>query len=647
MLLAIVAVLVLSVLIVIPMVLESSRLRPEVERRLSRTLGRPVLIQGPMRVSLLPRIRLQVSQLRLPEAGGLSGADLMTMETLEAEASIGAFLARGLRPQSMRIRGLHLVLERDSNGEFNWLRRAPTSQESKGPQSSHSKGIPSSRTQLLLPGGLLGTRLDVSDASFLLLDHGLGKQVELRGMNIQVGRPSPDGFQSVWVEGEIQGRPLSARGSVRPPGPDSTKGSMLLDLAFEVGARFKASVRGEIVVSEGVPALDLWLEVEPFSAQALFRAVSLEPPALFSKGWDRVSLRGRLRASRDSLELHQARVEVDQLFFFGVSMALRTKPEPSMELDVEGEELDLDRYISAPTKGGPRREDSKGMAPRAREMAAQAIGARAWLPGIPCSGAVRIRRIGFRGQWMEEVELSYRMRDRVLEFDPIRLRVAQGELWGSGSVDLQGPLPTVHLDLETRGVQVGLLLDRMARTRFLDGVMESHWVLEGPWEGDLDRVVRTWKGEADVVLTDGAINGADLMQMARTFGLGWKKATAEGIRARTPFSRLVAHVAMADGVVRVSRASMQNRELRILAAGQASLVERSMDFRLEPELGSGRDEGGTATLVVPFWVEGSFSHPKFRPDLAGIRKKGEGKLHLTLPSSRELKEALRNLLKGK
>jgi AsmA protein len=60
------------------------------------------------------------------------------------------------------------------------------------------------------------------------------------------------------------------------------------------------------------------------------------------------------------------------------------------------------------------------------------------------------------------------------------------------------------------------------------------------------------------------------------------------------------------------------------ASGNADLIKEQIDFRVEPKLvatlkgqGDTKDRSG---VMVPVLVTGSFSSPKFRPDLEGMFK---------------------------
>ena len=86
----------------------------------------------------------------------------------------------------------------------------------------------------------------------------------------------------------------------------------------------------------------------------------------------------------------------------------------------------------------------------------------------------------------------------------------------------------------------------------------------------------------------------------------------------------------------------------MLAAGKADLVKETLDFRVEPKfvatLKGQRDKTDRGGVAVPVLVTGSFSSPKFRPDLEGMLQQ---QLQEGLPESSDLKKMLPGQATGK
>jgi len=106
-----------------------------------------------------------------------------------------------------------------------------------------------------------------------------------------------------------------------------------------------------------------------------------------------------------------------------------------------------------------------------------------------------------------------------------------------------------------------------------------------------------------------------------TFGLAEKG----GEKPRTDFSEFHAPFTIKNGVIDTRNTRMMSPLIRVLVMGKTNLVRETLDMRIEPKFvatikGQG-DTKNRSGLTVPVDVSGTFSAPKFRPDLKGMLKK--------------------------
>ena len=93
---------------------------------------------------------------------------------------------------------------------------------------------------------------------------------------------------------------------------------------------------------------------------------------------------------------------------------------------------------------------------------------------------------------------------------------------------------------------------------------------------------------------------------------------------RPDFSKLEVPFTVKQGLVNTANTTLISPLIRLTASGTADLVSENLDFRVEPKfVGTLKGQGDTAQrsgLMVPVLVTGTFSSPKFRPDLESILK---------------------------
>jgi AsmA protein len=180
------------------------------------------------------------------------------------------------------------------------------------------------------------------------------------------------------------------------------------------------------------------------------------------------------------------------------------------------------------------------------------------------------------------------------------------------------------MSLKVAGVQVGPLMRDVLEKDILEGVTNAQLNLAMAGD-DPDQIKQTLNGDGQLRFNDGAIVGIDLAGMVRNVKAAFGLAQRPSERPRTDFSELSAPFTITNGLVNTPQTSLKSPLIRVIAAGNANLVTEALDFRVEPKVvGTIKGQGDTEArsgLMVPVIVSGTFSNPKFAPDLAGVAKK--------------------------
>jgi AsmA protein len=135
--------------------------------------------------------------------------------------------------------------------------------------------------------------------------------------------------------------------------------------------------------------------------------------------------------------------------------------------------------------------------------------------------------------------------------------------------------------------------------------------------------------------------------MARNVKSAFGLEVKGGERPRTDFAELNAPFTLTNGLFETPNTTLINPFLRLAAKGKADLVNETLDFRVKPKFvgtmeGQGSDMSRSG-VAVPVLVTGTFSSPRFRPDLESIIKKG---LLKELPDAAGLEKILQDQGKG-
>ena len=245
------------------------------------------------------------------------------------------------------------------------------------------------------------------------------------------------------------------------------------------------------------------------------------------------------------------------------------------------------------------------------------------------------------GAKIQDLYLKVSGKKGLFRLDPLSLKLYQGDVSSKGTFDVRGDTPKSNMALQAKGIQVNPLLKDVLDKDFLEGTAQA--TLNIALAGDEgERIKRTLNGKGDFLFKDGAIKGIDLAGMVRNAAAAFGLAERGKEKPRTDFSALHAPFTITKGLVDTQKTTLESPLIRVLVKGKADLVKETINFRVEPKfVGTLKGQGDTkqrSGITVPVLVTGSFSSPKFRPDLEGLLKE---KLKMGLPESSELNKMLK------
>jgi len=123
------------------------------------------------------------------------------------------------------------------------------------------------------------------------------------------------------------------------------------------------------------------------------------------------------------------------------------------------------------------------------------------------------------------------------------------------------------------------------------------------------------------------IKGIDLAAMVRNVESAFDLERVGGKDQQTEFTELRAPFTIRKGVIHTSNTTLQTPSADANMSGEADLNTETLDFLVEPKFAVTRRKKGeekTTQILVPIQISGTFSKPKFRPDLSGILKQNIG-----------------------
>ena len=638
-----VIVLIVFALLIIPLFVDVEQYKPLIEKQVSEATGRPFTMGGDLDLSLFPWAGFSLSDLHLGNPPGSAEKDMVSVRSFEVRVKLLPLLSREVQVKRFVLDEPRIVLEMSKNGRGNWEGIGKPSEEAPSGHPEEEKETPDQEPDTGLPiKSLAVEEFAIKNGSLLWIDHVSGQRKEMTEMGLTLQDLSFDRPIGLALSASLDGKPLSVKGDVGPVGKDPGMGTVPFDLTIEALKQVQMSLKGEIVDPATLLKFNLVIDVSPFSPRKLLAGLGETFPVETAdpKALDRVAFKARLKGDPENVTVSDGALDLDESKMT-FSAKARDFSKPNVAFDLNLDEIDLDRYLP-PATGDKPGEEKKTEAPAPKAEKTDYTPLRK----LVLDGVVRVGKAKASGARIQDVHMKVSGRNGRFNLDPLTLNLYEGGVSSKGVVDVRQDVPETTIELSAEGIQVGPLLTDVLETDFLEGTVKAEVGLR--LRGDNpERIKKTMNGKGDFVFKDGAIVGIDLTGMVQnvkaTFGLAEKGAK----KPRTDFSELHMPFTITEGVVNTSGTSLTSPLLRLLATGDADLVKETLDFRVEPKVvGTLKGQGDAAQrsgVMVPVLVTGTFSSPKFRPDLKDMIKKS---LEGELPKPEELKKLLPGQDKG-
>ncbi|BBO90638.1 AsmA family protein [Desulfosarcina ovata] len=626
--------LLIVILLVVPFFVDLNTYKPLMEEKVAAATGRTFQIGSDLKLSLFPWAGVSFSDLELGNPKGFEKPAFLKIKSFEVRVKLLPLLKKDIEVQKFIASGPQVTLIKHRDGRTNWQfstpKAAPAAPAVK--QKSPASAQPTVDQPLAeLPiGKLVVGDFGIDQGAIVYIDEAAGTRREVTDFNLSLKNVSFDNPVQFKTSARLDNQPVALEGSVGPVGRDIGKGTIPIDISIQAFEELNVSLAGKVTNPAQNPKIELALAVKPFSAKAVMNRLGLgntvqtaDPDVLKT-----LSLTANLKADQTAATVSEGKLTLDATDMdFSLNASQFDRPKIAFTLDLN--QIDVDRYLppqstarkttSQPTPGGEKQPSPK--AGQSSTPSAQKTIDYTALRQLVLDGKMKAGKIIVNKAAISDLQLTVKAQNGVFRLDPFSLNAYQGTIAGSGLFNVKGTVPSSSIDTQIRNLQVAPLLKDQMEKDILEGTTNAEIKLKMAGD-DPNRIKRTLSGEGEIRLTDGAIVGVDLPNMVRNTKAAFGLAETSGEKPRTDFTELKIPFSAAKGVITTQQTSMSSPFLRLLAAGSADLVEETVDFRIEPKLvGTMKGQGDTTQytgLVVPVLVSGSFSDPKFRPDLKSV-----------------------------
>ncbi len=389
-----------------------------------------------------------------------------------------------------------------------------------------------------------------------------------------------------------------------------------MDLSLNALKQLAMKLKGNLENPATTPGVDIDLTVEKFSPRDLVAALGQDFPVETTdpKALTSVALKAHITADANRASISNGVIDLDQSQLKFSATASQFS-RPNLKFDLNLDKIDLDRYRPPPSdQPSAEKAPAKGQKQKTDYTP---------LRRLILDGLIKIGQLTISKANIQDVYLKIKAQNGVFDLDPMKLNMYQGNANGTAVFNVAQDIPRSSLNLKINNVQAQPLIKDMLAKDILQGSTNADINLS--MSGDEPaRIKQTLNGKGYLKFNDGAIIGIDLAAMVRNVGSAFGLAGKSGERPKTDFTELDIPYTITNGAVNTPQSNLKSPFIRVIAAGTADLVKETLDFRVEPKAvasikgqGAADQQGG---IMVPVVVSGTFSSPKFRPDISAAAK---------------------------
>jgi AsmA family protein len=626
-----------------------NKLRGPLARLLSADLGRPVTIAA-LHGSLFGHPHVQVSGFTIGNPAWAGGGQMVSIQRIELQLRFWPLLWGEIVLPRVALIQPDVRLFRATDGRANWVFSAHPESTRAKQRANEPMHLPLVHV-LVIRSGRLSAHDDMHKMTFDgTVDAGeasgvsagvpsrTAKAVKARAMRhgasasgaeqraSRVAADTGTGFKLLG-KGELNDKPFTLRVSGGPLVWAETHKPYPFDVRM-IASDIRFTARGVVPHPFDLGQLEMTLSLSGSDLADGYYLTGLALP-----NTPPYAISGHLHSAGTKFKLTDVRGKLGGSDIHGVITAQLTSPYPVINADLTSHVLNLADL--GPTFGGSapsaaeEAQERQGSGHPTKAKAKQAL-AKGVLHGITGkTGATaanqfllptaklqvdRLRgmdatlhyhadRIKDQDLPLKKVGLTLRLQNDVLHIDPFDFTLPQGELAGTVSIDVHGPVPTEQLDIRLTHVQLAQFHTKGTAKPPFEGTLVGRLRLDGSGDS-MHAFASTANGTLSVVVPHGEIEQAFAefagIDVAQGLGLALKKK-----QRQTDLRCGIADFDADQGVAKVRQVVFDTQVVLITGNGDVDLRNEKLNLQLTGSPKKFR----LGVLHSPIEIRGTLLHP--------------------------------------
>lgn len=572
----------LGLVLALPYLVPMDAYRGRIEMAAATATGRPMRIEGPVRLTIFPHLGLKAREVTLANVPGGKASVMLAVGDIDLSLQLLPLFEGRIALDKIILAQPTIALEVDTAGNPNW-------KFGKENPKTEKKGT------LTLPSGTAFNGIEVTDGRVTYDNAKTHTHRAVEHVNLKVDITTID--QPVRLTGDlsISDRKLTFEGQLATLKTFLGSGTTRFGIAVD-SELMKADFNGQMLpdgstdgrfqlTSPNLRELSGWL------GQTL-PAGGLGPLALSSRivNKDKVTAFENLKVSLD----HQNMT--------GVLTIDASQPIPLLTGTLAVDHLNFDPYMN----GGATQTTAKKPPGWSRDKISFALlkefnGKLVFSAGSLTAQGLHLGRTSLR------LDVDNGVLHAVL--DQFSLYGGNGQ--GEATVDTRGPVPLFANRVSLHGVALRPFLKDTMQLDTIEG--SASVTLDLRFAGDnAAAIMHSLSGQGSLAASNGRFRGVDLGQVAKTVSVLLGGAATNDV-ASTDFHAMGANFTLWQGILTTNNFQLSGPVVAMTGQGGIDIGNRTIDFRLRP----GAAVAGLS-FGVPFRIRGSWDKLHYSPDVEAM-----------------------------
>lgn len=652
--------LVIIAAVVLPLVINPNDFKPEIQAAVKNSLGRELIIDGDLELSVFPWIGVSTGQLTLSNAEGFTDKPFAEIKESNVKVKLIPLLSKKLEVSRIVLKGLNLNLAKNKQGVSNW--DDFSSSEKTATKTNAVTPVPQEGTDVLPLAALVIGGISIEQAQIVWDDQQQDKHTEIKDFNFKTDKLVFDQPIAIDLSFMVVNKEPKLTETIKlttdlvinealdvfnlkqfylesiTQGKDMPGEKIQAELLAEVDVDLTQQTlkisglnlnSGDLNVTAEITGNKI-LDKPEFSGPIQLTELNLAqwlknmamplPPMQDVKALNRVSANFEIQATSDSAEIKNLVIKLDDTNITG-SGTINNFAKPAITVNLHVDDINADRYM-APAK--------EGSSPKTIATPASAAAATATLFPVEAlrafnaNGKLSIDKLKINNLKMQGLGLKLNAKNGLIKTKQTVKQLYQGAYNGNTTINVKNKTPVLALNEKLLNVQIEpLLKDLTHEVAKVTGLVNATAKIQG--RGNTSQAIKsTLNGQLNFNFKDGVVRGFNLQKIIDN-----GKALIDGTPLptdnkddQTVFSVMKGTAKIKNGLVNNNDLYAEASKLRVYGKGTASLVSEKLDYKLNAKLikafATATEPEKIKGIPIILDVGGTFSEPTYTLDVAAM-----------------------------